>query len=123
MDGQNWKYGLRPTGRIIGGDGSVLEVPLVEVEPGRYRGTTPLPDAGVYRAQVLVDGADDQAQGVVSTGAVVPPSAEYLQRDGNVGLLAAPAQSTGGRVDPASRKVSVCNGEPRSVGLSGQLGA
>ncbi len=91
------RTGLSATGRIVGGDGRVLEVPLLEVEPGRYRGTTALPEAGVYRAQVLVKGSDGQALSVVSTGAVIPPSAEYLQRDGNVALLNALAELTGGR--------------------------
>lgn len=98
LDGRP-RTGLNATGRIIGGDGRVQEVPLLEVEPGRYRGTTPLPEAGVYRTQVLVKASDGQALGVVSTGAVVPPSAEYLQREGNVGLLNALAELTGGRTE------------------------
>ncbi|HEY0735513.1 MAG TPA: VWA domain-containing protein [Herpetosiphonaceae bacterium] len=98
LDGRA-RTGLGAVGRIVGADGSVQELPLIEVEPGRYRGTTALPEAGVYRAQVLVKGGDGQALGVVSTGAVVPPSAEYLQREGNLGLLQALAQQTGGRSD------------------------
>ena len=93
------RTGLRPIGRLILPDGNVQELPLIEVEPGRYRGTMPLPDAGVYRMQVLVNNGDGTALGVVTTGAVVPPSAEYLQRDGNVGLLRALSELTGGRFD------------------------
>jgi Mg-chelatase subunit ChlD len=98
LDGRG-RSGLGATGRIVAADGSVQELPLIEIEPGRYRGTTPLPEAGVYRAQVLVRGGDGAALGVVTTGAVVPPSAEYLQRDGNLGLLQALSQQTGGRFD------------------------
>ncbi|HEX6290625.1 MAG TPA: VWA domain-containing protein [Herpetosiphonaceae bacterium] len=103
LDGRA-RTGLGAIGRIVGADGSVQELPLIEVEPGRYRGTVALPEAGVYRAQVLVRGGDGQALGVVATGAVVPPSAEYLQREGNASLLQALAQRTGGRADlPAER--------------------
>jgi uncharacterized membrane protein/uncharacterized protein YegL len=93
------RSGLRTTGRIVGPDGAITEVPLIEVEPGRYRGTTPLPDAGVYRAQVLIGDPSGTELGVVNTGAVVPPSAEYLQRDGNVALLNTIAERTGGRAE------------------------
>ncbi len=93
------RSGLRTTGRIVAADGRVIEVPLVETQPGRYRGTTGLPDAGVYQAQVVAAGGDGAAIGVALTGAVVPPSAEYLQRNGNVGLLAALAQQTGGHTE------------------------
>jgi Mg-chelatase subunit ChlD/uncharacterized membrane protein len=98
LDGRA-RSGLSPVGRIVGADGTIQELPLIEVEPGRYRGTVALPEAGVYRAQVLVKGGDGQALGVVSTGAVVPPSAEYIQRDGNASLLQALADVTGGRAD------------------------
>lgn len=91
--------GLGATGRIVGADGAIQELPLIEVAPGRYRGTVPLPEAGVYRAQVLVRSGDGENLGLVTTGAVVPPSAEYLQRDGNLALLQALAQLTGGRTE------------------------
>ncbi|MBA3946575.1 MAG: VWA domain-containing protein, partial [Herpetosiphonaceae bacterium] len=94
------RTGLHPTGRLIAADGRVIEVPLSEVTPGRYRATMSLPDAGVYQAQVVAMGPDGQIEGLAQTGAVVPPSAEYLQRDGNVGLLQALAQTTGGHFDP-----------------------
>jgi Mg-chelatase subunit ChlD/uncharacterized membrane protein len=98
LDGRA-RTGLGPVGRIVSSDGSVQELPLIEVEPGRYRGTIGLPEAGVYRAQVLVKSSDGQALGVVSTGAVVPPSAEYLQRDGNATLLQTLAERTGGQME------------------------
>ncbi len=98
LDGRP-RSGLSPLGRIVGADGQVQELPLIEVEPGRYRGTTALPEAGVYRAQVLVRGNANDTLGIVNTGVVVPPSAEYLQRDGNLGLLTALAERTGGRTD------------------------
>ncbi len=93
------RTGLRATGRVVGADGRAQEVPLFEVEPGRYRGTMSLPEPGVYQAQVVVKGGDGAPLGVVHTGAVVPPSSEYLQRDGNLALLNTLAQRTGGRVD------------------------
>lgn len=97
--------GLKPTGRLIGPDGTVQEVPLIEVEPGRYRGTTALPEAGVYRTQVLVKDAQGAEIGVASTGAVVPPSAEYVQRDGNLALLNTLAELTGGRTNVPVERV------------------
>ena len=84
-------------GRLIGSDGSVIDVPLAEREPGRYRGTIPLPRAGVYRVQVVATGAYGAANIVASAGAVVPPSAEYLQPEGNPALLRAVAETSGGR--------------------------
>ncbi len=99
------RTGLRPLGRLIAGDGTTLDVPLLEVEPGRYRGTAPLPGPGVYRVQVRISDGDSAEVGVVSTGAVVPPSAEYLQRDGNPALLEALAQRTGGRIEVAPERV------------------
>lgn len=98
LDGQS-QSGLQSIGRLVAADGSVQEVPLIEVAPGQYRGTTALPQAGVYRTQVLVRNAAGEDIGVVSTGAVVPPSAEYLQRDGNLALLQSLAQITGGRAN------------------------
>lgn len=87
---------LRPQGRLLAGDGSVLDVPLVEREPGRFRGTLPLPAAGVYRVQVT--DADNHL--LATSGAIVPPSAEYLQPEGNPGLLAALATESGGQSEP-----------------------
>jgi hypothetical protein len=88
---------LRPLGRLLAGDGTVFDVPLVEREPGRFRGTLPLPTAGVYRVQVT----DASDQLLATSGAVVPPSAEYLQPEGNPGLLAALATASGGQREPA----------------------
>jgi len=99
------RTGLAPVGRIVAGDGSVVEVPLHEVAPGRYRGTTGVPEPGVYRTQVLVRGEQGQELGVVSLGAVVPPSAEYLQRDGNLALLSQLSQLTGGRTGVTAAQV------------------
>jgi Ca-activated chloride channel family protein len=97
--------GLVVVGHILGAAGGVEELALSEVEPGRYRGSAELPEAGVYRVQVLIQSAGGQSLGVVSTGAVIPPSAEYLQRDGNLALLNTLAQRTGGRVDVTSERV------------------
>lgn len=91
------RSGLQATGRVLQSDGSVIEIPLAEVGPGRYRGTTTLPEAGVYRVQTVVQDSNGSPLGVISTGAVVLPSAEYVQRDGNMALLQALAQQTGGR--------------------------
>jgi hypothetical protein len=93
----------RPAGRLLGPDNAVIDVPLVEREPGVFRGSVPLPAAGVYRVQVTTTSASGDPQLLASAGAVVPASAEYLQREGNPGLLRAIAERTGGRVDfPAS---------------------
>ncbi len=93
----------RPAGRLLGPDNSVIDVPLVEREPGVYRGSVPMPDAGVYRVQVTTSDAAGAAQLLATGGAIVPSSVEYLNRDGNPGLLKALADATGGRVDfPAS---------------------
>jgi uncharacterized membrane protein len=97
-DGQP-QSGLQPRGRLVQPDGAVIDVPLLEVGPGQYRGTVPLPQTGVYRTQVVVEDANGAPLGVVSGGAVVPPSSEYLQRDGNAALLQTLAQQTGGRYD------------------------
>ncbi len=103
VDGQP-QSGLRSQGRLVQSDGTVIDVPLWEIGPGQYRGTVPLPQTGVYRTQVVVEDAQGTALGVVSGGAVVPPSAEYLQRDGNAALLQTLAQQTGGRYDvPVAR--------------------
>lgn len=104
-NGGQTQTGLRPLGRLVSGDGKITEMPLVEVAPGRYRGTTGLPEAGVYRAQILIRDAQGTELGVVSTGAVVPPSAEYLQRDGNQALLNELSQQTGGRAGVAVERV------------------
>ena len=98
VDGQP-QSGLQPQGRLVQTDGTVIDVPLLEIGPGQYRGTVPLPQTGVYRTQVVVEDTQGASLGVVSGGAVVPPSAEYLQRDGNAALLQALAQQTGGRYD------------------------
>jgi hypothetical protein len=58
-----------------------------------------LPNAGVYRVQVVTTGADGTQKLVATTGAVVPPSSEYLQPEGNPGLLKAIADMTGGKTD------------------------
>lgn len=105
-DGQP-RSGLRATGRLIAPNGQVREVPLVEVEPGRYRSTLALPDAGVYQAQVIASGSDGQPIGLAATGAVVPPSAEYLQRAGNLGLLQALSAQTGGSFGFAANQAFV----------------
>jgi hypothetical protein len=89
----------RPTGRLLAAGGDVIDVPLIERVPGRYRGTIPLPPAGVYRVQVVAPDVDGTDTILAATGAVVPPSAEYLQPEGNPGLLKAIADSTGGRID------------------------
>jgi hypothetical protein len=86
-------------------DGTVIPVPLIEIGAGLYRGTVPLPQTGVYRTQVVVENAQGASLGVITGGAVVPPSAEYVQRDGNAALLQALAQQTGGRYDLASERV------------------
>jgi hypothetical protein len=91
----------RPLGRLLASDGSVLEVPLVEREPGRFRGTIPLPAAGVYRVQVV----DANSRLLATSGAVVPPSAEYLQPGGNPGLLRALAEESGGQIEPSPAAV------------------
>lgn len=91
--------GLQAHGRLVQPDGKVIDVPLVEIGPGQYRGTVPLPQTGVYRTQVVVQDANGAPLGVVGGGAVVPPSREYLQRDGNAALLQTLAQQTGGRYD------------------------
>jgi hypothetical protein len=91
----------RPLGRLLASDGSVLDVPLVEREPGRFRGTIPLPAAGVYRVQVV----DANSQLLATSGAVVPPSAEYLQPGGNPGLLRALAEESGGQIEPSPAAV------------------
>jgi hypothetical protein len=88
----------RPAGRLLGPDNTAIDVPLIEREPGLYRGSLPLPAAGVYRVQVTTNNADGDEQIVATTGAVVPASVEYLQREGNSGLLKALADATGGRV-------------------------
>ena len=89
----------RPTGRLLGPDNTTVDVPLIEREPGLYRGSVPLPAAGVYRVQVTTNNADGDEQIVATTGAVVPASVEYLQREGNPGLLKALADATGGHID------------------------
>jgi uncharacterized membrane protein len=91
--------GLQPRGRLVQPAGGVIDVSLLEVGPGQYRGTVPLPQTGVYRTQVVVEDTNGAPLGVVSGGAVVPPSSEYLQRDGNAALLQTLAQQTGGRYD------------------------
>jgi len=89
----------RPYGRLLAAGGEAVDVPLIEREPGRYRGTIPLPPAGVYRVQVVAPDADGTENILATTGAVVPPSAEYLQPEGNPGLLKAIADGAGGRID------------------------
>ncbi|WP_029214936.1 VWA domain-containing protein [Kallotenue papyrolyticum] len=99
------RSGLRAVARLIAADGVVSDMPLREVEPGRYHGTAPLPAPGVYRVRVIADDASGRRMGTATSGVVVPPSAEYLQRDGNQALLLALAQRTDGRVDPAPERV------------------
>jgi hypothetical protein len=103
VDGQP-QSGLQPQGRLVQTDGTVIVVPLIEIGAGLYRGTVPLPQTGVYRTQVVVEDAQGAPLGVVGGGAVVPPSAEYVQRNGNAALLQTLAQQTGGRYDlPVAR--------------------
>lgn len=90
---------LRPRARLVGADGSALEVNLVEREPGRFRATTPLPAPGVYRLQVVAPGQGGATQILATSGAIVPPSSEYLQPEGNPGLLEAIARATGGHAN------------------------
>ena len=92
---------LRVAGRLLGPDGAPVEAPLVEREPGRYLGALPLPEPGVYRVQVVATDTSGVTSIVGATGAVVRPSAEYLQRDGNPALLRAIALATDGRAEPS----------------------
>jgi Mg-chelatase subunit ChlD len=96
---QTGQTAVRTAGKLVGPDGKTIDVPLVEREPGRYRGMIPQPDPGVYRVQVVATGPDGVERLVASSGAVVPPSAEYLQREGNPGLLKAISETSGGQAD------------------------
>jgi hypothetical protein len=87
---------LHAAGRLVGPDGKIIDVPMAERDAGRFRGTIPLPNAGVYRVQVVTSGLGGTQKLVATTGAVVPASAEYLQPEGNPGLLKAIANMTGG---------------------------
>ncbi len=89
----------RVAGRLVGPGGNAIPVPMAEREAGRFQGTIPLPSAGVYRVQIVTTGADGTERLVATTGAVVPPSAEYLQPEGNPGLLKAIAETTAGQTD------------------------
>lgn len=90
---------LRASGKLVAADGSTIDVPLTEREAGLYRGTVALPDAGVYRVQIVTTAPDGTTKLVAATGAVVPASAEYLHPEGNPGLLKAIADTTGGHVE------------------------
>jgi uncharacterized membrane protein len=91
--------GLRVAGRMLSGDGAIVEVELREVGPGKYR--APVNDArpGAYLVQLIAQDASGQAFGAVTAGAVVPQSAEYRTQGANPGLLEAIAKQTGGRVN------------------------
>ena len=89
----------RVAARLLMPDGAVTETPLVEREPGRFLGGLSRPAPGVYRVQVVTTDAAGVSSIVATSGAVVPPSAEYLRREGDPGLLRAIALATGGRVD------------------------
>lgn len=77
--------------------GAETKVALTQTAPGRYQGSVPVSDEGVYAVQV-VQANPNGSNSTVSGGFVVPYSPEYLGNGTNAELLSTLARLTGGEV-------------------------
>jgi Ca-activated chloride channel family protein len=84
--------------RVAGEDGRPVEVPLTQVRPGRYTAQFSIGRPGAYPLEVVEYDAKRQVTRDVTTGIVVPYSAEYRDFGINLEKLASVAAATGGRV-------------------------
>lgn len=91
---------LNLTAEVLAPDGSRAEIPLTQVEAGRYAATFPAPQQGAYTIYVH-EASSDAAP--ISTGMVVPYPKEYRVLSPDTGLLQRLARATGGEIvsDPA----------------------
>jgi Mg-chelatase subunit ChlD len=87
-------------GRLLGPDGTALDLRFEQIGVGRYRALAPASTAGVYLAQVAAADEVGQAIGTASAGMVVAYAAEYGPNNDNSQLLRDLAALSGGRSDP-----------------------
>jgi uncharacterized membrane protein/Mg-chelatase subunit ChlD len=84
--------------RVTGQDGQPLEVPLTQVQPGRYTAQFSIAKPGAYPLEVVEYDSQHQVTRDVTTGVVVPFSAEFRDFGINQENLASVAAATGGRI-------------------------
>jgi uncharacterized membrane protein/uncharacterized protein YegL len=84
--------------RVTGQDGQPVEVPMTQVRPGRYTAQFSIGKPGAYPLHIVEYDAQHKVTRDVTTGIVVPYSAEYRDFGINQEKLASVAAATGGRV-------------------------
>ncbi len=107
--------GLTQQARLIAADGTVRDVPLREIAPGRYQARVNDAEPGAYLVQLTATTADGQPFDAATAGAVVPRSAEYRSNAANPGLLAAIARETQGTLGPEPAQVFRPSGTQRGA--------
>ena len=97
-------------------DGTTVEIPLTEAEPGRFEGTTNAEAIGLYRVQ------EGDLTAVAASGALNPR--EFQDVRATADILAPVAEASGGKISwlqdgvPSTRRVR----EGRAAGGSGWIG-
>jgi Mg-chelatase subunit ChlD/uncharacterized membrane protein len=84
--------------RVVGQDGQLVEVPLVQTRPGRYEATFSIPKAGAYPVVVAEYDNTGKVVRTATTGVVVSYPAEYRSFGVNEQNLASVAAATGGAI-------------------------
>lgn len=87
--------------RLVAPDGSVSDLPLRQVGPGRFTGEFPTRESGAYLTNIAFARATEDGtarSGTVQAAVSVPYPAEYRAVRDNAALLRAVAERTGGRV-------------------------
>lgn len=113
--------GLRVTAQLAASNGERREVTLLEVGAGRYRGAVAAAQPGAYLVLVAARTDDGTPAGLLTGGAVVPLSAEFVRQSENPVLLQEIVLETGGRLDPPAARVfdapARANGTVQEIGL------
>ncbi len=82
---------------VVDPQGGQQRVDLQQTAPGRYEGSFGLVGEGAYAVTITQRSADGSPFATQTTGFVAPYSPEYRDLGGNIGLLRALAERTGGR--------------------------
>ena len=89
---------LRTDARVLRPDNTIVDLPLQQIGPGRYRAEFPVDREGAYLVNVAFGAADGQTKGTVQGAVAVPYAREFRSVRDNLALLRAVAERTGGRV-------------------------